>query len=170
MRPQFLLLPLLMVAGCGDEAATEGSEGSTTPRYVRPEPTALPSDRVQPVRVGEMGPAFAACAAQGTTRERVMDGPVPVFAAPFEGVEQIDSLEAGARFFICSRSHDQRWFGIVYDEEGAASERCGVSRPMDRAIYRGPCAAGWVSSARVRLDSGISGQVPTAAPESIPDD
>ncbi len=166
MRPQFLLVPLLALTGCGEEAAPEGSQGSTTPPYIRPEPTALPSDRVQPVRVGELGAAFAACAAQGTTRDRVTDGSVPVFAAPFEGVEQIDQLEAGARFFICSRSHDQRWFGVVYDEDGTASERCGVSRPAERSIYRGPCAAGWVSSASVRLDSGITSQVPTAAPEN----
>jgi len=87
-----------------------------------------------------------------------------VRAAPFDQAAAIDQLAPGSEFFICSRSTDQRWFGIVYDEGGQASDRCGVSAPLARrTVYEGPCAAGWVPSASIRLVSGIARQVP---PES----
>lgn len=153
------------LAGCGDPAADPNAQGSTTPPYVRAEADEpLLGQTVQPVRIGEQGPSFAACNARGAVRERVAAGPVPVRAAPYEPADEIDSLPAGAEFFICSRTHDQRWFGIVYDEGGEASERCGVSAPVAaRRPYQGPCAAGWVPSARTRLVSGVPHQLPADA-------
>lgn len=159
-----ILLALLLV-GCGEPASVnESSQGSTTPPYVRPDSDpSLLANMVQPVRIGELGPSFAACNGRGATRERGGAEPVPVRAAPYEQGEQIASLAPGSEFFICSRSNDQRWFGIVYDEGGQASERCGVSAAIDeRRIYRGPCAAGWVPSAAVRLVSGVPHQLPPA--------
>jgi hypothetical protein len=124
----------------------------------------LLSNLVQPVRIGEQGPSFAACNARGATRDRTNAGPIPVRAAPFDRAAEIDRLTPGSQFFICSRTNDERWLGIVYDEGGQASDRCGVSAPLAaRAAYEGPCAAGWVLSASVRLVSGIARQVP---PES----
>ena len=68
---------------------------------------------------------------------------------------------AGTEFFICSRTHDQRWFGIVYPRAGQALEACGVAAPASRrGDYDGPCASGWVASARVRLVSGVPHQLP----------
>ena len=120
---------------------------------------------VQPVRIGELGASFAACNARGTTRDRVSAVALPVRAAPYEQGEQIAALAPGSQFFICSRTNDQRWFGIVYDEGGQASERCGVSAPVsERRIYQGPCAAGWVPSASVRLNSGALHQLPAEDP------
>ena len=152
------ILGFLMLAACGEPATLdETDEGATTPGYVRAEssPTLL-SDMVQPVRVGELGPSFAACNARGAIRERVTDGTIPVRAAPFAQAGEIARLGDGSEFFICSRTNDQHWFGIVYDEDGRASDRCGVSVPIPaRRNYQGPCAAGWVASASVRLISGV---------------
>lgn len=149
-------------AGCGESVPDAPGQGSTTPPYVRPEAESTRlANMIQPIRVGELGPSFAACNARGATRDRVGGGPVPVRAAPFEQEEAIDRLAAGSEFFICSRTYDQRWFGIVYDEGGRATDRCGVSEPVpSRRNYQGPCAAGWVPSPRVRLVSGVAHQLP----------
>ena len=161
------ILAFLLLAACGEPAQLdESDQGSTTPPYVRAEssPTLL-SDMVQPVRVGELGPSFAACNARGAIRERMTAATIPVRAAPFEQADDIAQLGEGSEFFICSRTNDQRWFGIVYDEDGRATDRCGVSSPIAaRRNYQGPCAAGWVASASVRLISGIPDAVPPDAP------
>jgi hypothetical protein len=158
----------MLLSGCGEQAADPDAPGSTTPPYVRAETnSALLDETVMPVRIGELGPSFAACNASGATRERAGGGPVPVRAAPFEQGAEIDRLGAGAQFFICSRSHDQRWFGIVYDEGGRATQRCGVSAPISaRRAYRGPCAAGWVPSSRIRQISGVSEPLALPTPPS----
>lgn len=150
------LLALFSLAACG-QPASYGNDYASEPsasRNANEAPTTL-DEAMVPVRVGERGPAFAACAGRGATRDPAGAEPVPVRAAPFEVAAEIDRLPAGASFFICQRTHDQRWSGIVYDEGGQASERCGVSAPTARRRnYAGPCAAGWVPSARVRLVSG----------------
>lgn len=162
MKPQqvAILALVALLAACGEQVAEPNAQGSTTPPYVRAEADEPLAGEVTPVRIGDLGPNFAACNARGATRERARAGAVPVRAAPYEPAEQIDALEQGAEFFICSRTHDQRWFGIVYDEGRRAAERCGVSAPVPRRrIYRGPCAAGWVPSTLVRLVSGIPHQL-----------
>ena len=152
------------LAACGERAPDLNAQGSTTPPYVRVEDnSSVLRDTVTPVRVGELGPSFAACNARGAPRDRDGAEAVAVRAAPFEVSEEIDYLPAGAQFFICSRTQDQRWLGIVYDSGGEAAARCGVSAPIpQRRTYGGPCAAGWVPSARVRLVSGVAHQVPAA--------
>lgn len=157
------LFAALLLAGCGERVPRDQpGGGATTPPYVRAEEDkSVLGETMTPVRVGELGPSFDACAARGATRARAV--PVPVRAAPFEAGEAIDRLGADAEFFICSRTHDQRWFGIVYDEGGRASPRCEVDRPAPRRRdYRGPCAAGWVPSAMVSLISGEPHQLGAA--------
>lgn len=160
MKARAAFLPLaLILAGCGERAPENRHVGgSTTPPYVRDESDSTVLNQVEtPVRVGELGPSLAACNAHGAIRERGGPQPLPVRAAPFDAAEEIDRLVPGAEFFICSRSQDERWFGIVYDEGGRATPRCGVDAPSpQRRVYRGPCAAGWVPSARVRLRSGVA--------------
>ena len=154
-RP-FLCLAPLLVAGCYDQPYSNGF-GSTTPRYDRPaqDNSTLPQ-AVTAVRIGELGPNFAACNAQGEVRERAADGPIPVRAAPYEQAQQKGQLPPGSTFFICSRSLDQRWLGVVYDASGRANRSCGVSAPVAaRSDYSGPCDSGWVASAQVRLVSGV---------------
>ena len=164
------ILACLALAACGEPAVVnESAEGSTTPPYVRPEnDSSLLADMVQPVRIGELGSNFAACNARGATRDRAGLGEVPVRAAPYEQSEPIAALPPGAQFFICSRTNDQRWFGIVYDEGGEASARCGVSSPVpQRRNYQGPCAAGWVQSVAIRLVSGVPHEVPAAPAQPV---
>jgi hypothetical protein len=161
-----LLLGTILLAGCGDqEANRQAVGGSTTPPYVRDDSDpSLLNEAVTPVRIGELGPNFAACNARGAVRERGAAAPVPVRAAPFDRAGEIDRLDPGAEFFICTRSQDEGWFGIVYDAGGRASARCGVDGPVAvRRDYLGPCVAGWVASARVRLVSGVPQQLPAPA-------
>jgi len=152
-----LLAPLLATAGCYDPPIANGGYGSTTPRFERvQQDNNLLADSVVAVRIGELGRNFAACNAQGEVRERAVDGPIPVRAAPYEQAQSKGQLPAGSSFFICSRSHDQRWFGVVYDRSGRAAPACGVSVPVaQRSDYSGPCDSGWVASSQVRLASGV---------------
>jgi hypothetical protein len=169
-----LALPLLalLAAGCGDRVPrNQASGGSTTPPYVRDQddPSLLGNAQVA-VRVGELGQGFAACAARGATRDRPGEAAtVPVRAAPYDANREVDRLPAGAEFFICSRTHDQRWFGIVYPRGPQTLAACGVAAPVARrSDYEGPCASGWVSSAQVRLVSGVPHQLPPGdAPPSM---
>lgn len=151
---------LLLAPACQQRVPRDQEgQGSTTPAYERAEATSPLDDTVAPVRIGELGPNFPACTGRGRPRERAGAGAVPVRAAPFDQAQQIDQLEAGSTFYLCSRSLDQRWFGIVYDEARQAGEPCGVSRPISgRRDYEGPCAAGWVPSSLVTLTSGATHQ------------
>ena len=161
------IAPLLLVAGCYDQPMTEGY-GSTTPRVERPtQDNSSLDEAVVPVRIGELGPNFAACNSQGEVRERATDGQMPVRAAPFEQSRQKGQLTPGSTFFICSRSLDQHWFGVVYDAGGKASPGCGVSAPVSgRRDYAGSCDSGWVASAQVRLISGVQ-EPPVQASENV---
>ena len=155
MRIRFapaLLVPLVL-AGCAEPQDRNASYGSTTPRYERaPVDGDLLAGNQTPVGVGELGPNFAACNSLGEVRERAVDGAIQVRAAPFEPARSTGQLPAGSTFFICSRSLDQRWLGVVYDRSGQASRACGVSVPIpQRRDYEGPCESGWVPSAQVRL-------------------
>ncbi|MGZ8997584.1 MAG: hypothetical protein ACXW2T_01885 [Allosphingosinicella sp.] len=167
MTAQRMLLPIVLLAfaGCGERASPNlNAQGSTTPAYERADNGPLFKNAETPVRIGELGPGFAACNARGAARDRVSTD-VPVSAAPFDQAPRVDDLPRGAEFFICSRTHDQRWFGIVYDEGGQATPRCGVSEPVAvRRDYSGPCAAGWVASSSVQLISGVPHQLLKASP------
>lgn len=163
MKAQLALLTLaVLAAGCGDRVPRNEAGGSTTPPYVREEDDpSLLGNAVTPVRVGEQGQGFAACNARGATRDRPAEATVAVRGAPFDANREIDRLAAGSEFFICSRTHDQRWFGIVYPRGPQAADACGVAAPVARrADYDGPCASGWVASAQVRLVSGVPHQLP----------
>jgi hypothetical protein len=149
-----LLLLTLTLAGCGE--AVKDDHFAKDVRAERTEPAAARTDAV-PVRIGELGPNFNACNAAGTARnaDAAAGDRLQVRAAPFETAAETGAVPAGARFFICSRSHDQRWLGIVYEEAGALSPACGVSRPVSgRRGYEGPCRSGWVSSVFVKQIAG----------------
>lgn len=157
----------LMIAGCDytNTPAGEG-QGSTTPRYERSaDDRSLLGETTTPVRIGELGPNFAACNTFGRTRNLSAGEQLVIRAAPYEQAQEIDRLAPNAEFHICSRSHDQRWMGIVYAEGGGAAPACEVSAPASaRRDYDGPCRSGWVSSAFVRLTSGVA-PPPVPAPE-----
>lgn len=112
----------------------------------------------KPVRIGEGGPRFDACQSVGQVGRHV-SGSLPVLSAPFDAAEKIDSLSAGQTVHICTRSIDQQWFGIVYDQPAdpaaSAPVDCGVSSPVRaKRNYDGPCKSGWVESTYVVLVAG----------------
>ena len=148
------LFLLLLASACGDSVKEEelrrnlGNEQSGT-------------DQADPgtaaVRIGEFGPNFRACALVGTARQAGPEGgdPLEVRAAPYDNAAGTGSIPADARFFICTRSLDQRWLGIVYHEAGTLDPGCGVSRAVpSRRDYAGPCRSGWVSAAFVKQIAG----------------
>jgi len=153
MRLAVILLALGL-AGCGEAVRDDHFANDVqTPRV---EPPAASPDAVS-VRVGELGPSFNACTLAGTTRrlDAARGERLPVRVAPFEAANESGAIAAGSRFFICTRSHDQRWLGIVYDGGGELASGCNVSRPVSaRQPYEGPCRSGWVASAFVKQIAG----------------
>ena len=145
-----LLLSLLGLAACGEKVKPDNER--VAPDLTRPQADA--ASTAVPVRIGEGGPAFRACQAAGAPREP--GAALPVRAGPFDAAPVTGSIPPDARFFVCARSIDQRWLGVVYDAaSGALSPACGVSAPVPRrAAYAGPCRSGWVASAAVRLVAG----------------
>jgi hypothetical protein len=158
-----ILLAAAAATGC-DVREPPPSEGSTTPAYERVKEEGALDPGERPVTIGELGSSFPACYAMARLRDRVVaeNEAVPVRAAPTEQAREIARLPASGQFFICTRTHDQRWFAIVWDEAEGASRRCGVSQPVSaRRDYSGPCRSGWIQSAQVRLESGILHREPT---------
>lgn len=150
--PLCLVLPLLLIS-CGEPVRDDHFANDVASERIPSPPV---STEAVPVRIGDLGANFDACAAAGTTRHLAADKRLPVRAAAFDTAAETGSVAAGSRFFICTRSHDQKWMGIVYDEDGTLADRCGVSAPVTpRRDYAGPCRSGWVSSAFVRLIAGV---------------
>ncbi|HYJ83998.1 MAG TPA: hypothetical protein VEW26_14290 [Allosphingosinicella sp.] len=149
---RLILLLCLGVAACG-EPATVADRAAQDNEAPADEAVVKPGSR--PVRIGELGANFQACGAAGTTRNLKPGEALPVSSAPFDNAGETGRVASRARFFICTRSLDQKWFGIVFDEDGALAERCGVSEPVTRRRdYDGPCGSGWVQSAFVKVIAG----------------
>lgn len=155
VAPPILLLPLVLasLAGCGEAVRDDHFANSLeAPRADEPGPVAAQAVKV---RIGELGPNFAACAAAGTTRHLGEGQSLEARAAPFDTADPAGAIPAGARFFVCSRSHDQRWLGLVWAPDGTLAPACGVSAPVaSRRDYAGPCRSGWASAAFVKLVAG----------------
>ena len=157
MRAPIILLSLALSA-CGEPATVP--DRSAQDNEAAPE-AAVVTPASKPVRIGDYGANFRACSAAGTTRALKAGEALPVRSAPFDNAEQTGSVASGSRYFICTRSLDQKWFGVVFDEGGTLAERCGVSEPVtSRRDYDGPCRSGWVQSAFVKV---IAGEEPAAA-------
>lgn len=107
----------------------------------------------RPVRIGESGSASPACPVRGEVANLNASGmtALPLRAAPFEEADSPAALAAGRRLFLCTRSLDQRWQGVVIPPEDDPDADCGVTAeiavPRD---YAGPCLTGWVQGAYVR--------------------
>jgi len=148
-KPIFLLC--LVLSACGEPATV--ADRTARDNDTIAEAVETPGSRA--VRIGEYGANFRACGQAGTSRNLKPGEALPVRSAPFENAGGTGSVAPGARFFICSRSLDQKWFGIVFDEGGTLAERCGVSEPVTRRRdYEGPCGSGWVQSAFVKVIAG----------------
>lgn len=111
----------------------------------------------RPVTIGEDGPRLDACGALGQVTRSGGAG-LALHAAPFADAKELGRLADGRRAYICTRSLDQKWLGVVVPPDvagGEAAADCGVASPVDRKQpYDGPCASGWVSSTYVRLIGG----------------
>lgn len=113
----------------------------------------------RPVRIGEGGPRFDACQSVGKVAD-LRSAELGVRIAPFDSAKEKDSLLEGQLVYICARSHDQQWLGIVYDNAatpaaGSGSTDCGVSSPVrSKRNYDGPCKSGWVEGTFVKLVAG----------------
>jgi hypothetical protein len=160
MKPAFLLPTLFVsslavaLSGCGEAVKDDHFAKELKTERTDPDPA---NPGTVPVRIGELGANFNACNAAGTSRhiDSASGERLQVRAAPFEAAEETGFIPAGARFFICSRSHDQRWLGVVYEEAGTLAPVCSVSRPITaRRNYEGPCRSGWVAAAFVKQIAG----------------
>ena len=106
----------------------------------------------RPVRIGESGATFEACATRGIVINLADGETQPLRAAPFGNASEVAALAPGQRVFVCTRSINQRWLGIVAVPPGGEPQACGVSRRVERIQpYDGPCPSGWVASAFIRL-------------------
>ncbi|HEY5722391.1 MAG TPA: hypothetical protein VIT45_08720 [Allosphingosinicella sp.] len=158
LSPAFLLA---LLSGCGEPVSDNHfANSSLDSMAVEPAPEADPKAPL-PVRVGEYGPNFDACPWVGTTRRVEPDAGLAVRSSPFDTSAETGKVAAAARFYVCARSLDQKWFGIVYDESGGLGPRCGVSDPVaSKRGYDGPCRSGWVSSPFVKLIAGNDQPIP----------
>lgn len=152
---------LLLLAACSDsnDVLEELPNSSIAGAARENVPEArIESVVVRPVTIGEDGPRLDACGAMGQA-VRVGGEGLPIRAAPFLNAKETGRMAEGGRAWVCTRSLDQKWLGVVVvptlDVENGSHADCGVSNPIDRRqSYAGPCESGWVSSAFIRLIAG----------------
>lgn len=151
-----------LLAACSDsrEVLDElpNSSLAGAPRAEVPE-SRMDAPVARAVTIGEDGPRMDACGGMGQVARTGPNG-LPLRAAPFGDAKILTGLAEGDRAYICTRSLDQKWLGVVLapppatDNSSEAAD-CGVSSPVDRKQpYDGPCVSGWVASAYVRLIAG----------------
>jgi len=147
-----LLFGLLLVA-----CSPRGGSGDADAIYNAGEQEAQLSPGVQPVRIGEGGTGFAACAGAGVVVNVAPQGEtyLSLRAAPFAEASEVARLSNGTALLLCSHSLDQRWQGVVVPPVGGTAASCGVAAPVAAPRgYAGPCRSGWVSSAFVQARAG----------------
>jgi len=150
-----LIVLTLMLAACSKSSNVleelPNSSLAGAPREEVPE-TRLESNLVRPVTIGEDGARLDACGAMGQVVRVGVKG-LAVRTAPFAEAKEVGRLAEGGRAWVCTRSLDQKWLGVILVPEPVAD--CGVSEPVDRKqAYDGTCPSGWVSSASIRLIAG----------------
>jgi hypothetical protein len=156
----------LMLAACSKGSdvmeALPNNSIAGAPREDVPE-TRMDAAQTRAVTIGEDGPRLDACGGMGQVI-RVGARGLAVRSAPFIDAPEVGRMAEGERAYVCTRSVDQQWLGVVLpppspvggfennDGAGPAPMDCGVSEPADRKrAYAGPCASGWVASASIRL-------------------
>lgn len=164
MKAIFLpMIAMLTVAGCADPEPTRQRDpgGQAAGERLGAEDS---NPTARPVNIGEGGPRFAACQGRGRVGG-LRGGELPVRDAPFDTARKVGSLADDAHVFVCTRSLDQQWLGVVVGPStsgptGAAqpgevdpstvtapSVDCGVTSPVrSKQPYTGPCLSGWVES------------------------
>lgn len=174
--PPFLLFALpLLLSACSDsrkeaEPLPESSKAGSARQDAGE--GRLESRLSRAVTIGEDGQRLDACGGYGVVQRVAAGGALDVRAAPFAGAKAVAALANGRHVFICTRSLDQQWLGVVIvpeseknsaiapvDNAATASPPpapdCGVSSPVEsRRPYDGPCQSGWVSSTFIQLVAG----------------
>lgn len=139
---------LLLLSAC----SREGMAGDNDSELYQTNAVAL-TPGVKPVRIGEGGPAFRACASIGQVVNLSPSGEryLPLRAAPFAEADEVAQLNEGSTLYLCTRSLDQRWQGVVVPPADAPTSDCGVTASVaGPRAYTGPCRSGWVLSGFVR--------------------
>ncbi|WP_420143108.1 hypothetical protein [Sphingobium sp.] len=158
--PALILLPLLVLGACSrsndvyEELPNSSLAGA--PRADVPE-SRMDAPIARAVTIGEDGPRMDACGTIGQVT-RAGSGGLALHAAPFDDAKTLAQLPDGQRAWVCTRSIDQRWLGVVVPQpaqDGAPPVDCNVASPVSRKQpYAGPCPSGWIASAYVRLIGG----------------
>jgi hypothetical protein len=153
-----LLMPLLSLAGCSKSTDVyEELPNSSLAGAAREEVSESRMDAplARAVTIGEDGSRLDACGGLGQVVRPGANG-LSLRAAPFDDAKELVKLAEGQRVWICTRTIDQKWLGVVVPParapgEPAETTDCGVASPVDRKqAYAGPCASGWVASAYMR--------------------
>ena len=100
-----------------DPLASQATSDNPTGRTERP--AIDPAEK--PIRIGLGGPRFDACQAVGRVqglRGRQLD----VRISHFDSAKSKGQISEGQQVWICTRSHDQQWLGIVYDDGAPAAD------------------------------------------------
>lgn len=149
----FVMAAMVTLASCAQQSAptndTSAILGEAAPL----------SPGVAPVRVGDGGPGLPACGTRGTVVNLSPGGVAQLLlrAAPLAEANEIAQLGNGQPLFLCARSIDQRWQGVVVPPEGQPDADCGVAAPIGApTAYAGPCRSGWVASGFVRVGAAIT--------------
>ena len=139
---------LLLIAGC----ARPTGETDRNELYNVGSEALHPS--AQAVTIGENGAQAPACPARGRVVNLSADGQatLAVRDAPFAEADQTGTLPLNAPLFLCSRSMDQRWQGVVIPPADGTTVDCGVTAPVAAAQpYAGRCRSGWVLASFVQV-------------------
>jgi hypothetical protein len=159
MRAPLALMLLLAACSKSNDVYEElpNSSLAGAPREEVPE-SRIESTLARRVTIGEDGPRLDACGTMGQVTRPGASG-LAVRTAPFAEAKAVAALTEGTRAYVCTRSIDQKWLGVVVPPASAAGNDaaadCGVSSPVERKQpYDGPCVSGWVGSAYVRLIAG----------------
>ncbi|WP_033922709.1 hypothetical protein [Sphingomonas sp. 37zxx] len=144
----FTIAALLPLAACNFatvETNTVTPEATATVSPLEPGPRA--------VRIGEGGPGFPACQSRATvTTVEPGATTLTLRSAPFAEAASVVRLGAGIGMYVCTRTLDQRWLGVVVPPLSDPDADCGVRGRVERPRgYDGPCISGWIIANGVRL-------------------
>ncbi|UUL81363.1 hypothetical protein [Sphingomonas qomolangmaensis] len=143
--PLVIALPLAACNFATVETNTVTPEATATASALQP--------GLRPVRIGEGGPGFPACQSRATvTNVEPGATTLTLRESPFAEADSVVGLGPGIGMYVCTRTLDQRWLGVVVPPLSQPDADCGVRGRIERARgYDGPCTSGWVIANGVRL-------------------
>jgi len=146
------MAPIVLLAACGDPEKIDEKSPAAQPAGERlGAPDDAPTARA--VTIGEGGARFDACQAVGQVKG-VGAGGLVLQDAPYDRANETGALPEDSRVFICTRSIDQQWLGVVVPSDDESVD-CGVSSPVrSKQDYSGPCQSGWIEANFVKLIAG----------------